>query len=544
MCITISKKQKVTAAEKSDYTTKQNAYNTSLSALSKALEEAQNEIFINGIDGIEVGGRNLLLKSGIKVTNSTYGIKIYDLVQTHTYVDGDDYIVTIWGTLGAGKMQFGVYNSGGNVHLSNLIKVSNGVYRGYFKWKKTERSTTVANTTLNIYAAPNTVTASSTIDRIKLEKGTNPSDWTPASEDQQEEIDTAITNAAQAQNIANAANSKVNFLTATSDPKTGLISGGALLVGDSVGNNAGIVGTSEDGQSSVRLYAGAPYNQKKVAPFRVLNNGILYASNAFISGNVNATSGFFGGFKITVSSFESTNGVFHVDSLTGMQTLKDANGVVRNRKGLDSSGEPMDTWYDANGNERYSLTSRGIIYRNYVAESYGEERIGFIGTTLSVATATTALGWLYKRVIDYWGPAQQGPNQAAIWTVEGSWDPGGPSIYSYSAGVNENSENNTQYEGFYYTAKNKLGAKVANGWYISKANYGHWYGYTEQMDVHGNITLKEEPSYVIKTFSAFRISAGKKVESKTIRASTEWNMMGQTINGTPIKVPVSGVTII
>lgn len=466
-CITISRKTSVTAAEVADYNTKQTAYNTSLTNLSKALEDAQNEVFINGIDRIEVGGRNLLLKSGIKVTNSSYNIRNYNLVSSHTFKNGDDYIVTIWGSLGAGKSDFRIFNSGGVIQLGRLEKVDNGLYRCYFKWTNTQGDITTTNTVLHVYAIHSKVTASSTIDRIKLEKGTNPSDWTPAHEDQQEEIDTAITNAAQAKNIADAANNKVNFLTATSDPNTGLITGGALLVGDAVGNNAGVVGVTDKGDESVRFYAGSAYNQKNVAPFRVENNGKFYASNAFIQGNVIASSGFFGGFEITTTSFKSSNGAYEVISSTGMQILRDRNGVVRNRKGLDDNGQPMDTWYDENGNEVFTLSDRGLVYVQFVSESYRRIRMLYINnasTDPTVAQIRTAINTnaYYKQLTGINTNTSPTSYYAVVTGSNGNYEG-----FSYSAGNNQDSGTNKRYEGYLYSSEIKTGSYINNGWYIT-----------------------------------------------------------------------------
>lgn len=52
-----------------------------------------------------------------------------------------------------------------------------------------------------------------------------------------------------------------------------LLAAGTMLVGTTTQNNAGITGITEDGNNSVRFWAGSDYAGRKTAPFRVLDNG-------------------------------------------------------------------------------------------------------------------------------------------------------------------------------------------------------------------------------------------------------------------------------
>ena len=126
---------------------------------------------------------NLVLKSDTYVNNSAYNIGRWELSEKP--VVGDLYTFTIWGNLGEGKYEFGVFNSGGNVVLVGARKISDGVYSGVFRWKNTTSTGQVfPDTHVWIWTMPSSVTSVSTINRIKLEKGinTNPV-WTPASKD-------------------------------------------------------------------------------------------------------------------------------------------------------------------------------------------------------------------------------------------------------------------------------------------------------------------------------------------------------------------------
>src|SRR5699024_8775005 len=74
--------------------------------------------------------------------------------------------------------------SGGGI----LDKVSEGVYRATFRYSK-DPSSTHSNNTFRIYQQTINDTSESYINTIKLEKGNKPTDWTPAPEDYQSQID-------------------------------------------------------------------------------------------------------------------------------------------------------------------------------------------------------------------------------------------------------------------------------------------------------------------------------------------------------------------
>ena len=133
------------------------------------------------IGKIQVGGRNLLKNSGIKITNNSYLITTYDI--TTELKEGETVTLTIKGQLGAGKLCFGLYNSGGEVTLSELENKGNGFYQKTFNWKVKSGVHTASNKKLYIFTIHNNVIVDSTIEWIKLERGNTPTDWTPAPED-------------------------------------------------------------------------------------------------------------------------------------------------------------------------------------------------------------------------------------------------------------------------------------------------------------------------------------------------------------------------
>ena len=130
---------------------------------------------------LEIGGRNLLLRSGQGITTSSYLMKSFYLAVTPKV--GDTYTLTLWGNLASTKTGFHIFNSGGMVKLTELKKISDGIYQSTFKWVKVSGSSTASDKYINIYAVSSSQSGTSVIERVKLEKGNVGSDWTPSPDD-------------------------------------------------------------------------------------------------------------------------------------------------------------------------------------------------------------------------------------------------------------------------------------------------------------------------------------------------------------------------
>ena len=137
------------------------------------------------VDAIEIGGRNLLKNSKVKITNSS----VYQICSIYfgdeKPIDGETYTISIKGSLAPTKTNFGVFNSGGNVALINLYYSINNIYSATFTWKVGGST----NTHINIYNMTSSQTGTSSIEWVKLEKGNKATDWTPAPEDTQTQIE-------------------------------------------------------------------------------------------------------------------------------------------------------------------------------------------------------------------------------------------------------------------------------------------------------------------------------------------------------------------
>lgn len=153
------------------------------------------------INGIQVGGRNLLKESLFQKTTSDYLIHRFPLGDSIPQ-DGEEVTFSIKATPGEGKTRFRLYNSNGNgssamfdLYINEQEPSPDGVYKATGKWKVAGR-----NSHLNVYAFPSSVKAPSEIEWVKLERGNQATDWTPAPEDlpTQAQVDDAQNKAIEA----------------------------------------------------------------------------------------------------------------------------------------------------------------------------------------------------------------------------------------------------------------------------------------------------------------------------------------------------------
>ncbi len=147
----------------------------------------------NKIDNIQIGGRNLLLKSNTFVEGTSYALN--DYYTSYEIPEGTLVTLSFKATLGSDRKFFGIYNSGGMVTMTNIFPSdmdSNGVFKKTFRWTKTRESTgsIAANTFIRVYHMDSSATSKSSIEWMKLEVGNKATDWTPAPED----VDSKINN--------------------------------------------------------------------------------------------------------------------------------------------------------------------------------------------------------------------------------------------------------------------------------------------------------------------------------------------------------------
>ena len=306
--------------------------------LQQKLQEAKT-FAEQKVNDLNVGGRNLLYNSKQRITNSYYNIATYRL--TEELKVGELLTITIKGQLGTGKIAFALYDQLGNVEQCALYDRGKGIYQNTFNYKGYRNGDKMI---LSIWTYDGSVSTESTIEWIKLEKGNKPTDWSPAPEDVWDTmVDLGIIDKnAAAINEAEKANIKyINGIFskgADYSGETGIVKNtittGALTVGNTLGGNAGINGAGLDGKS-IRFFAGKPYSQKEQAPFRVDDNGELWATNAHISGQVNATSGQIGQFYINTEENEKRGRIYAGSSDTSEIEIGNRGIIVDSRSSFD-----------------------------------------------------------------------------------------------------------------------------------------------------------------------------------------------------------------
>lgn len=166
-------------------------------SVNARLAKGKREISLlsSKLNNLSVGGRNLIRDSATQVQNSNYLIQSY-VMTDNSLQEGEPVTVTIWGDLGNDREAFWPFNSDSWNWLGTMKKVSDGVYRLSATWQRSKNNP--SNDRLLIYCGPNSGRTASRIDRIKLERGTVATDWTPAPEDTEatvQVVQTALTKA-------------------------------------------------------------------------------------------------------------------------------------------------------------------------------------------------------------------------------------------------------------------------------------------------------------------------------------------------------------
>ena len=177
------------------------AAKAALDAAKKAYDDAVKKA--KELDGeIQVGGRNLLLKSDTAYSNTDYMVALYDIADPSQMVEGETYTIRIWGEAEGADFSesLWVYNSGGNTEVANIQQRTNGAWTQTIKWREDRNK---KNSFVYIFRGANVKAYSkeskTTITRVKLERGSVATDWTPAPEDVQAEIEAAKEQATKAQ---------------------------------------------------------------------------------------------------------------------------------------------------------------------------------------------------------------------------------------------------------------------------------------------------------------------------------------------------------
>lgn len=283
----------------------------------------------------------------------------------------------------------------------------------------------------------------------------------------QNEQQTAIAKA-QADNAlatSNITSQKVSFLSTTIN--NNVVSTGTLEVGDVVGANAGITGVTDRGRQSVRVYAGSPYANKNTAPFTLQDDGLIKMHHP--NGNK--------GFEL---------------------------GIV--------DGKLVFNVYDDVGNKIMEMGSAGIIFANYIPDSWSTFYLGKFNSSSYNPynlneVSSFANGNTKQEMIN--SPGNIDDPEHWIVTIPKS-DSEWVNYSQYSAGTSYDSNTYKKYEGIYYKGTlqkpqkpNDYTEKLADGWYYYTVSTHVW-------KQRGNPNMNGRYEYA---FTLFRLSQGQLVET-------------------------------
>ena len=211
----------------------------------------------------------------------------------------------------------------------------------------------------------------------------------------------------------------------------GIVTSGTIQVaGDNNSILAGITGNGT-AASSIRFWAGASFENRATAPFRVQQDGSVVMTKATVEGVINALSGYIGGFKVeagkigygTSSEQDTTNGLALLKDFirfnngtqrvllgclsslgypfNGMMELTDTMGTTLElyHKLPSTSDERYESWYYpkalyVNGNQM-NVGKLAVFERGYIGTAYTDTIVSWIGIThkfLFTGTATSYIG--------------------------------------------------------------------------------------------------------------------------------------------------------
>lgn len=330
------------------------------------------------VNELNIGGRNLVLKTTEKRTSVGYIGQYWNFSETMAV--GKQYVLSC-------------YVSGDYIRSLHIYFIDiGGQPRQYITTSLEDgynEATVIPNyawTGLCAFYEVHGVSPAPTviIEKVKLEKGNKPTDWTPAPEDTWDTmVDLGIIDKnAMLLNDAEKANIKfINGVFSKGgnyDSETGIVKNtittGALTVGNVSGGNAGINGAGLAG-NSIRFFAGKPYKLKEQAPFRVDDNGELWATNAHISGEIEANSGKIGQFYINTDKNDNKGQLFSGDNNTGGNSINYSGIFLKNlneQTEIHLSSSPI-----------IAQNRRGFLDINYKGENHNT-----IGSNITVRPRT------------------------------------------------------------------------------------------------------------------------------------------------------------
>lgn len=193
----------------------------------------------------------------------------------------------------------------------------------------------------------------------------------------------------------------------------GIVTSGTIQVaGDNKSILAGITGNGT-ASDSIRFWAGASFENRKTAPFRVMQDGSVVMSKAQVEGVINAMSGSIGGFRIQQGQI-GYGGSDEQDTTNGLALFRDFirfnNGKQRVLLGcLSSLGYPYNGYLSLTDNMGTTLE---LHHKNpstsdaNVEHLYHPKALGVYGNQYNIGKVAAFengyIGQAYTDIIELW----------------------------------------------------------------------------------------------------------------------------------------------
>ena len=423
------------------------------------------------VNNVQVGGRNLILQSKKTPVEMGGGASLQLEAGGFQLTNATEYCK--WNTSNVQQglliLSFKIKRLEGQGDGRN-IRFYNGT--GYEEIPNTSNITTETIVTHQFTNSGNFeklymtfLTGRIEISWLQLESGNKSTDWTPAPEDvdnkiKQNEQQTALAmaQANNAQNTANRVSQLTSFMNTTVDGN--VVASGTMLVGDVNGGNAGMTGVTDRGSDSVRFFLGTNYANKNKAPLAFIDKGLIQ--------------------------------MHHPNGVLGFEM-----GIV--------NGKLVFNVYDNSGNKTMEMGSQGIIFSNYIPDSWDSY------TLLTIPAGSTNTDADLENFLRGQLNITTHQNDTEGWcNVDLNQN---TTYWRYSAGVSYDSANYKQYEKFYYdtdNSKQKPGPstpKKWDGWYAMPA---HAQGSDAPVGGMSNWSI---------TILCIRLAGGDQVQTKNISMS-------------------------
>lgn len=204
-----------------------------------------------------------------------------------------------------------------------------------------------------------------------------------------------------------------------------------MLVGSATSMNGGMTGVIDNSQDSVSLWFGTTYANRYTAPFRVTQAGYAYMS----------------GMMIESKKPGSNAGITMKD---GLITITRSDSSTAFKIGVVDDKETFNI-YNSSGVLVAAIDDRGITFTGYIPESYDEWKLRQLTGSTDAARQTEYLSNIAKSLVS--------GNDYDFFLVSNATG------YEYQAGRNFESSANAEYQGKIFSAQNKLGSFIADGFY-------------------------------------------------------------------------------